>query len=208
MKEILVATHPGTGTDVVREVLAMHGHTLIEITGRKAAHKQPFDKLILLGGADISPFWYGESNAYCGTLNQERDIVEWTLIRRAMNAHLPIMGICRGHQMITVAHGGSLYQDIYMQLRRPHKGYRHGLQNVKLPLKRHLPRLSVNSLHHQAVKTVPAGMQIMALSGDGIVESIWRPGVLGVQFHPELMIETDDAWEKLFCWFTDDDLMA
>ena len=196
MKQIIVATHPGTGTDVVRTVLHDLGHKLVEVTGRKAAHKVGFDKLILLGGADISPFWYGETPVYTGPLNHERDIIEWTLIRRAMAEHKPILGICRGHQLITVAHGGSLYQDIFMQTRRRHQ-----------PLKRNLPRLDVNSLHHQSVKTVPAGMQVMALSPEGIVESIWKPGVLGVQFHPELMIGADPAWEKLFRWFTDQDLI-
>ena len=66
------------------------------------------------------------------------------------------------------------------------------------------PACRVNSLHHQAVKTVPAGMQVMALSQDGLIESIWRPGVLGVQFHPELLVETDRTWERLFRWFTFD----
>lgn len=208
MKQIIVATHPGTGTDIVAAVLADLGHKLVEVTGRKAAHKVEFAKLILLGGADISPFWYGETPVYTGPLNHERDIIEWTLIRRAMAEHKPILGICRGHQLLTVAHGGSLYQDIFMQTRRRHGyGSRHELKEVRQPLKRKLPRLDVNSLHHQSVKTVPAGMQVMALSPEGIVESIWKPGVLGVQFHPELMIGADPAWEKLFRWFTDENLI-
>ena len=207
MKEYIVATHPGTGTDIVDHVLADRGHRLTPIVGRKAAHKVDVDKLILLGGADLNPFWYGEMPLYCGATNHERDVIEWTLIRRAMAEHKPILGICRGCQLIAVAHVGSLYQDIQMDTRRRHGGYRHELTEIRQPLKRNLPRTLVNSLHHQAVKTVPAGMQVMALSPDGIVESIWRPGVLGVQFHPELMVETDAAWEKLFRWFTDGNLI-
>ena len=95
MSDCIVATYPGTGTDSVRRVLQEQNHTLVEITGRKAAHTATFDKLILLGGADIAPFWYGETPTYTGSMNQERDIVEWTLIRRAYDGaqadhgHLP-----------------------------------------------------------------------------------------------------------------------
>ncbi len=115
--------------------------------------------------------------------------------------HVPIMGICRGHQMLAISCGGSLYQDIQQETGRRHTFYTHPLHSVKLPLKRHLASETVNSLHHQAVKTVPPGFEVMAYAPDGTVEAIWRPGMLGVQFHPELMIQQNAKWEKLFRWF-------
>jgi gamma-glutamyl-gamma-aminobutyrate hydrolase PuuD len=130
-------------------------------------------------------------------------LIEWTLVRRALAMHVPIMGICRGHQMLTVATGGSLYQDIYTQTGRKRGSYRHHLTSVKKPLARYLPTQVVNSLHHQSVKTVPPSFEIAALSQDGIVEAIWRPGMLGVQFHPELMYAQNNGWDKLFAWFLD-----
>jgi putative glutamine amidotransferase len=198
-----IVCHPGTGTETVKEVLGYWDADLQIITDRDAAGKVQFDGLMLLGGADISPFFYGETTTYSHARDHNRDIIEWILVRRAIAMHLPVMGICRGHQMLSIACGGSLYQDIYMETGRRHQHYSHPLHAVKLPLKRNMPTDVVNSLHHTAVKTVPPGFDVMALAPDGTVESIWRPGMLGVQFHPELMIDQRPAWGNLFRWFLD-----
>lgn len=199
-----IATHPGTGTETVKRIVESAGGTLHIVTRKEEAANVPLDGLLLLGGADISPFFYGEENLYAEYTDRNRDIVEWMLVRRAITANAPIMGICRGHQMLAVASGGSLYQDIAAQTGLQHsRGYTHKLSGVDKPLAGHLPTWTVNSLHHQAVKTVPYGFRATAHSKDGIIESIWRPGALGVQWHPELMIGSDKRWIKLFHWFFD-----
>lgn len=104
--------------------------------------------------------------------------------------------------MLAVAHGGTLYQDIFSFTGNDHPSmYDHEL-TVKTTLRRHIPTNRVNSLHHQAVRVVPAGFEVLARSKeDGIIESIYRPGYLGVQFHPELMYPSDKRWLKLFDWW-------
>lgn len=137
--------------------------------------------------------------------DQARDKVEWVLARRAITERVPMMGICRGHQMLTIAHGGSLHQDMYTCLGLDHpsgKGVKH---NVKLfgPLADKVPTKTVNSLHHQAVNTIPLGFDIAATSKDGVIEAIYRPGALGVQWHPELMLASNKRWATLFDWWLD-----
>lgn len=197
---MIIASHPGTGTDIVADVLRKNGAHLQLVTNRSDAESVEFDGLILLGGSDISPFFYGQPSTYSYGANRERDIIEWVLVRRALSMQVPILGICRGHQMLAVACGGSLYQDITIETGASHDG-RHRLGKVSNPLAKHLPTVHVNSLHHQAIKTMPPGFQVAALSIDGIVEAIWRPGLLGVQWHPELLYPANRQWSKLFRWF-------
>ena len=87
------------------------------------------------------------------------------------------MGICRGMQMLTTAAGGSLYQDVNAQqgTAHRHQGVSHEIEAAPR-LREHIPTTRVNSLHHQAVKTVPYGWETLATAPDGVIESIWRPG--------------------------------
>lgn len=162
-----------------------------------------FDALLLQGGGDISPGFYGEKNKHCVNIDNKRDALEWAMIRQALSLDIPIMGICRGMQMVTIACGGSLYQDIQTQRAtdKVHQATQHRLTAIKTPLKEHIPTDVVNSRHHQAVKTVPYGMQVLTRATDGIIEAIWRPGVLGVQWHPEDLFAYNPAWAGLFRWF-------
>ncbi|RJQ04837.1 MAG: gamma-glutamyl-gamma-aminobutyrate hydrolase family protein [Bacillota bacterium] len=199
---MLIATHPGTCTDVVAGIMRKHGAQLDVITSLQRAQRADFDGLILLGGADVGPYWYGEANRHAGPIDRTRDLVEWVLIRRALSEGLPVFGICRGHQMICIATGGSLYQDIHIDgATYRHGGYGHKLAKVSRPLSKHLPSDYVNSLHHQAVKTPPPGLEVAAVSEDGLVEALYRPGILGVQWHPEMLYGQDPRWGELFQWF-------
>jgi putative glutamine amidotransferase len=174
----------------------------VEIATPKNIHSVKYDGLLLLGGRDVNPWFYGESIKWAQRPDRDRDIIEWQLIRRAMTRQIPIFGICRGHQMITVAHGGSLYQDIH------HDGVtfdhpdRHRV-TLSGNLAKHTASDNVNSYHHQAVRRVPDGFKVLAKSTDGVVEAIYKPGVLGVQWHPEMMYKTDSRWIELFRWFVD-----
>ena len=103
--------------------------------------------------------------------------------------------------MVAVAHGGSLYQDIYKQgaTRRHEQKHKIGVTGK---IANYLPTDFVNSYHHQAVRTLPDGFKVLARSvNDHVIEAIWKPGVLGVQWHPELLFPTDPRWHGLFRWF-------
>jgi putative glutamine amidotransferase len=202
-----IVTYPGTGTHIIPTILrtidpALKLHVVHSLS---ELDRTRFDAVLLLGGVDVSPQFYGEKSTYSQSPDRIRDAVEWAMVRRAMNRDLPIFGICRGHQMLAVAHGGSLYQDIHEEdaTYRNHSGPNHELVSVDKRLDRYIPHHHVNSYHHQAVRRVPDGFKVMARAADGIVEAIWRPGALGVQWHPELMAPNYPEWRGIFRWFVE-----
>lgn len=205
VKKRRIVCHEGTGTGVVKAVVEKLGGVVRVVSSLEEAQTLAFDGLLLLGGADINPAWYGEAITHAQRPNLQRDLIEWCMVRRAISAGAPVMGICRGHQMLAVAHGGSLHQDLRAEgvTSHNHNGQGHKLVDVTRPLARHMPATRrVNSYHHQAVKTVPPGFDVAAESEDGVIEAIWRPGYLGVQWHPELLIAGGDGdWSALFKWF-------
>lgn len=163
------------------------------------------DGLLLSGGVDLSPHLFGEEpHQRLGAVDVERDMVEMELTRLALERDLPIFAICRGIQVLNVAAGGTLYQDIsqhsseVLKHRQRAIGW-YGSHTVKIAEKSLLhrivgkPIIHVNSYHHQAVKRPAEGFVISATAPDGIVEAIESTRhrfVLGVQFHPEMM------WQK------------
>lgn len=168
--------------------------------------------LLLTGGPDIDPGYYGEEPLpELGRITPERDRLELMLVREYAAAGKPIFAICRGEQVLNVALGGSLYQDIYSQCRtlqhsqkapRSHLSHRVTAEESSM-----IGRIAgtnefkVNSFHHQAVKEAAPGMRITAKSEDGIVEAIESEEgrfVVGVQWHPEDTAGTDDISRKLF----------
>jgi putative glutamine amidotransferase len=173
------------------------------------------DGLLLPGGGDIHPARYGEGVLpACGTIDLLRDDVELTLASWAVVERKPLLAICRGIQVLNVALGGSLYQDISAQL--PDAG-RHDWypshprdrlsHEVRLVADTRLaqivgePRIRVNSLHHQAAKAVAPGLQVSARSPDEIVEGLEVPGhpfALAVQWHPEELASTQPPARALF----------
>jgi putative glutamine amidotransferase len=169
--------------------------------------------LLLSGGYDVSPHFYGEEpTPGLEAVNQKRDIHEMQLIRHAHQAGKPIFGICRGMQLLNVAFGGTLYQDIqssiphplqHLQKTYPHVAT-HQVEVVKDSLLHQLLNqevVSVNSYHHQTIKTVAPSFLINARSKDGIIEGIEnRNGsfICGVQWHPEMMFKKSALMFKLF----------
>jgi putative glutamine amidotransferase len=164
--------------------------------------------LLLTGGDDVAPSRYGEARHEATTeVAPERDEFEIALVREARRLGLPIFGICRGIQVMNVAFGGTLIQDIPSQVENaldhqfkvpPHKAFDYAhdvwVEDNSLLAKMMAERLSgsdscaVNSRHHQAVKQVAPGFRVVATAPDGIIEAIEDPGVrfcLGVQWHPE-----------------------
>lgn len=171
------------------------------------------DGLILSGGSDIDPAFYGEEPLpQCGYINPAVDAYSIALVKEAVRKEIPVLGICKGNQVINVAFGGSLYQDIptsctnvfqHVQL-APRNSPTHFINTENHSFLNELfgKRIRVNSFHHQSVKKVADGFFIGAKSDDGIVESIEKKDgsfVVGVQFHPEMMASHQDPnMMKLF----------
>ncbi len=164
------------------------------------------DGLILSGGGDIDSEYLGEEPVpELGTVDAYRDKYDFLLLRLAFNRQLPVLGICRGHQIINVAFGGSLYQDIHTQYsetaiqhsqEEPRDVATHFVNLIDLPSKLRTAlqnpgelKLDVNSLHHQAVKEIPSEFITTAVSPDGLneaMEHVEYP-IFSVQWHPEPM---------------------
>jgi putative glutamine amidotransferase len=173
------------------------------------------DGLLLTGGEDIDPVHYGETrHEKCGAISPERDETELVLTRWAMQEDKPLLAICRGIQVLNVALGGSLYQDITAQVpgAERHAWYpgfprdRHS-HTLDIPPQTRLAQISgttslpVNSLHHQAVKDLAPGLVVVARAQDGIVEAVEAPDhpfAVGVQWHPEELANGDVRAQRLF----------
>jgi putative glutamine amidotransferase len=161
------------------------------------------DGVLLSGGGDIDPFFFGEEpwpeNGYIDPL---RDMFEIRLARLALQHGVPILGICRGMQVLNVAAGGSICQDINLNINRPLQHMQqaprwyptHNIsitQGSRLQCILNQDNIRVNSFHHQIIDKLGQNMVISALAGDRVPEAIEGEGdknfILGVQFHPENM---------------------
>jgi len=173
------------------------------------------DGIILSGGGDINPlFLHEEPIPGLQDIDTFRDEYDLILLRLAVNRQLPLMGICRGHQLMNIAFGGSIYQDIRTQAGEPL--IKHSQQQARefpshsviltpdttlYSLFGESGKIFVNSIHHQAVKEVAPGFRETALAPDGINEGFEHPekSVWGIQWHPETMAANgDQAMLKLF----------
>jgi putative glutamine amidotransferase len=175
------------------------------------------DGLLLSGGEDVDPQIYGEQpHLKLGGVAPERDVAELALCRIALERDLPILGICRGHQVLAVAAGGTLVQDIPAQVPAAMKHAQQGPRwfashSVAVKPGSKLESLMgaefrTNSFHHQSVKDVPAGFVGSAATADGINEALEHPGhkfVLSVQWHPENFVGRDYNFKPLFKAFID-----
>ncbi len=174
--------------------------------------------LLFTGGVDVHPALYGEEPlASCGEISPKRDEMELALLRLALDRELPVLGICRGIQLLNVGLGGTLWQDLPSQLgtqlchsQRP--PYDMTIHTVRLeedsPLYALIGRRSyeVNSTHHQAVRELAPSLRAAARASDGVIEAVWRPEsrfFLGVQWHPEFRYRIDGGASALFGAFVE-----
>ena len=172
------------------------------------------DGLLMTGGEDFDPLkWFGEEPVRgLGEVVPARDEFDVKLVRAAVAKGIPVLGICRGEQLLAVAFGGSLWQDIPSQVKDSYIKHRQGpttgtvgTHSIAIEKGSLLAKILgkekavVNSFHHQAIKVVPKGFKVVATAPDGIIEAVERSGrlapayadggafLLGVQFHPEVI---------------------
>ncbi|MFZ5986206.1 MAG: gamma-glutamyl-gamma-aminobutyrate hydrolase family protein [Bacillota bacterium] len=174
-----------------------------------------FDGFLLSGGPDVDASYFGEWNyKYTGEISPYRDKMEIFIAREVVSRNKPVFGICRGIQVLNVALGGTIYQDVYSQIKdrelvkhsqdapRWYPTHNINIEKGSKVYESHGKEIvCVNSFHHQAVKDLAPGFEVTSRCDDGIIESIENPKcrfAVGVQWHPELMWEKDSAFLKLF----------
>lgn len=179
---------------------------------------ETLDAVLLPGGVDVDPTHYGqERHPLTIQIDDARDALELTIARWAVDDDAPVLGICRGHQVLNVALGGTLIQDIPSQIETelahdipdelPRSTRIHDItidENSRLAEILGGTYFQVNSLHHQSVEEAAPGTTLTAYSPDGVVEALEMPEksfVLSVQWHPEDLYRDDDSMNRLFTAF-------
>lgn len=177
-----------------------------------------FDGFLLTGGHDVSPALYGqEKTDLCGDCCEGRDTMEKQLLLGALAMDKPVLGICRGLQLMNVVMGGTLYQDIPAQfpsdtnhrMAAPYGRAEHPVHIAKdstfaalgLP-----ETIGVNTCHHQGIRDLAPDLKIMGTAPDGLVEAVYHPGkryACAVQWHPEFFPVEDGVSSLIFKSFVD-----
>lgn len=181
------------------------------------------DGVFLTGGVDVDPSRYGEpKHPLCGTTDPDRDAVELMLLEYAMANGLPVLAVCRGIQILNVARGGTLYQDVTAQV--PAAMKHDYFPTPANPSRTYLAHditvtpgsrlaailgetvVSVNSMHHQAIKDLADGLRPTAFAPDGIIEAVEGTNgqyLVAVQWHPEELADTQPGMRRLFASFVE-----
>jgi len=207
--------------DYVRAVETAGGLPLVLTPGKPedapalaAEYLDRVQALVLSGGADVDPALYGEArHPTVKRVFPERDAFELALCREALRRDMPTLAICRGHQLLNVATGGTLFQDIASQVEAAvvhdpdQERWERCHDVVLLPGTRlrdilGRERVAVNSFHHQAVKELGRGLVLSARgSDDGVIEGMEMPDrkfMIGVQWHPESFWDRPPGFQPLF----------
>lgn len=190
---------------------------LVSAADVSRARADAFDGVLFAGGDDVDPAFYGEEKKHESVhIDRPRDEFEFNLLEHALNRRLPILGICRGTQMINVKFGGTLYQDLTSDA-TPEVEHK---QNGSRGNTSHLVTLTdpdsqlasifsgscrVNSLHHQAIRCLGRGLKVTAHSEDGLVEAVETaeayPFFVAVQWHPEELVHEHEEQRALLAQF-------
>ena len=174
------------------------------------------DGFIIPGGQDVSPeVYHEEKQEFCGVNIEIRDKMDAYILREAIRRDKPVLGICRGHQLMNAVLGGTLYQDLPQQfgetichrMRQPYDAVAHEVELAAgAPLAKLLgvEKLGVNSRHHQAIRDLAPCLKPMAVAADGLVEAVYMPGkrfVWGLQGHPEHAWQVSEENRKIVAAF-------
>ena len=190
-------------------------HFSDEATAR--AFVSRLDGLLLAGGGDVRPSRYGEEMLpACGEPDDQRDVFELLMIREAMGMGMPIFGVCRGIQILAVAMGGTLYQDIESQLgieklrHSQEPPYGEAVHTVRFAPDGLFARVTgvqemrTNSMHHQSIKEPGERLVVEGMTEDGVIEAVRakdNDGIFAVQFHPEYLSDHSEQAARLFNHF-------
>ena len=181
-------------------------------------HLQICQGFLCTGGGDVEPAFYGaEKLPTCGPIQPLRDEFDFAMLKGALRTGKPILGICRGVQVINVALGGTLCQDLPTErpsdvVHRQTEGYYEPSHYVSVAVDSALHRLTgavrlqVNSFHHQAIDRLADGLEVVATADDGVIEAVTAPGhpyLRGYQWHPERLVDFDGASLAIFKDFID-----
>ena len=200
-RPLIAITGPSRGAIGPRSLVAMairlFGGEPLQLRPGQHANAYPLAGVVITGGHDINPVLYAAEPEVEPRYDGERDAFERAVIEYALRHQLPLLGICRGAQLLNVVRGGSLFQDL-----RPHREQTSHRRTI-LPLKTLLieqgsglaermncQRCRINSLHNQAIDRLGSGLKVAARDLDGIVQAIEDPEanfLLGVQWHPEFV---------------------
>jgi putative glutamine amidotransferase len=173
---------------------------------------ETIDGLVISGGPDIGAnFFNEEPHKDVGAISPLMDEFELSITRKAIKQKMPVFGICRGLQLLNVAMGGNLYQDIYSQYEtdiqhrqiapRPFTAHSIEIKKGSLLYNLYGKKLRVNTFHHQALKDVADGLKVVATAPDGIIEAVEGTNdnfLVGVQWHPEGMWNSEYNYDELF----------
>ena len=215
MNRPIVALTVGSGYNEICRIMTAGGANVLTIHNRGDLNKiRNATHLLLSGGSDIHPSYYGQETSYSRGFDVKRDWLELRLARYAINRGMPTLGICRGMQMLAVADGGSLWQDFAIQTESSAHAAQHEIRTVKESWLRDIlgTRCIVNSYHHQAVSAlnIPKSWRATAWSIGAceIMEGMEHRNkpLIGVQFHPEFIAnEKNKAGEYLlYSWIESD----
>lgn len=225
MKPIILITHKysemetwGVGrkycitSNYCRALIAAGAVPLLTAGGDAAEMAVRADGILFTGGAaDVDPALYGEEVRGAKGSDPELDAMECELYRAFLAAKKPMLGICRGIQIMNVAAGGSLVQDIPSEVGEGHGvNSRHTVHAVEGSVPRQLfgEWIETNSYHHEAVKRCGEGLRPVCFAPDGVVEAIEHESlpILGLQWHPERLVGEEEMlgqdMRPLFAWFT------
>lgn len=203
VKPVIAITGPERGAFGPRLLVAIavrwYGGIPLQLRPSSTLSAEQFDGVVLTGGHDVDPVLYAAKSEVHPNYDPARDELEMAVIQRAEAEHLPLLGICRGAQLLNVSRGGSLLQQLTAQRQQTSKRW------TVLPLKTlclteadsglqailQTPKARINSLHNQAIDKLGDGLRVVGRDLDNIVQAVDDPNrdfVLGVQWHPEFLI--------------------
>ncbi|WP_214000969.1 gamma-glutamyl-gamma-aminobutyrate hydrolase family protein [Arsukibacterium sp.] len=203
VKPVIAITGPERGAFGPRLLVALavrwYGAAPLQLRPSSDLATAHFDGVVITGGHDVDPVLYAATSEVHPNYDPARDKLEMAVIKRADTAHIPLLGICRGAQLLNVSRGGSLFQQLTEQRRRtsqrwtilPLKTLCLTRQNSALKQIFQCDTARINSLHNQAINQLGDNLQIVGRDLDNIVQAVADPDrdfVLGVQWHPEFLI--------------------
>lgn len=201
-KPIIAITGPQKGARVPRWLVAfaikLYGGTPLQLYPDDASKKPYFDGVVITGGHDVEPVLYAAEPEVEANYDAARDAFEIKMIEQALQQNRPILGICRGAQLLNICRGGSLFQQLKSQRQKTSNRW------TIFPLKTLCPqtqgiipqlftgrKTKINSLHNQAIDQLGAGLVVTARDLDQIIQAIEDPSlpfVVGTQWHPEFLL--------------------